>query len=131
MSNGYPNIPGRRISSGDVLYTDWSNATGDCLLARAECLVKAGSSGTVNLEPQTRGDEGSTITDVTATTSVLASSAVGFSTAAYLASTSTSAGNGLQKQVRFMISTSGSWDDGSYMVVRLHPPIMFNSAREY
>ena len=130
MSNGYASIPGRRITSGEVLYTDWINVTGACLLLRAECLMDGGGN-TVTFTPQTRGDEGGTITDVSATSAALTLTAAGFATTAYLASTSTSPGNGLQKQVRIKIATSGVWTEATYMVVRLHAPIMFDSSKEY
>ena len=127
-SHSGPALAGRRISSGDILYTDWMAVTGDCLLLRAQCIVDGGG-GTVEITPQTRGDEGSTVTEVTATSSALALTSQGFASAAYLATNSTTPGNGLQRQIRFMVATSGTWDAGSYMVIRLLPPIMFDSAQ--
>ncbi|MGE0144676.1 MAG: hypothetical protein AB7I19_14555 [Planctomycetota bacterium] len=127
-SHSGPALAGRRISSGDILYTDWMAVTGDCLLLRAQCIVNSGG-GTVDITPQTRGDEGSTVTTVTATGSALVLNSQGFASAAYLATNSTALGNGLQRQVRFKVATSGTWADGSYMVIRLLPPIMFDSAQ--
>ena len=126
-SNSGLAFAGRRISSGDVLYTDWLPVAGDCLLLRAQCLVDGGG-GTVDIKPETRGDEGSTITTVTPTGTALALSSAGFATAAYIATDSITAGNGLQRQVRFQVSTSGTWDAGSYMIVRILTPLMFDSA---
>ena len=85
--------------------------------------------GPPNLNPRRGGDEARPVTDVTATSSALALTSQGFASAAYLATNSTTPGNGLQRQIRFMVATSGTWDAGSYMVIRLLPPIMFDSAQ--
>lgn len=127
MATNTPLLPGRRISSGETLYTDWMDRLGDCLLQRAECLQDSGA-GTVNITPQTRGDEGGTVTDLPVTTSALTLTAVGMATAVYLPSSDIPSA-GMKKQLRLKVSTSGNWDSGSYMIVRLHQPIMFDNAK--
>jgi hypothetical protein len=55
--------------------------------------------------------------------------AVGVGTCLYLATTSTTAGNGSQEQVRVVITCASG--DSSYHVVRIFPLIFFDSARSY
>lgn len=124
-------IPGRRITNGETFYTDWVPRGGDCILLRAEALIKSsGASGSVNVTLETRGEDGTSVEPVTATTTAVALNGVGIQTCLYLASTATTAGNGAQEQVRVKVAyTDGS--SGNYYVIRVFPLIYFDSAKPY
>lgn len=125
-------IPGRRIQDGETFYTDWLPRGGDCILLRVEVLIDAGGGGdAVEFVLQTRGEDGTTVTNMTPKSpgSGLSLSATGVATCLYLATTSTTAGNGAQEQVRVLVTSAGG--GGGYFVVRIFPLIFFDSAREY
>ena len=122
-------IPGRRISDGEEFKTDWVPRGGDCFIVRAECLSVGGGDGAVSIAAETRGEDGSTITGVTQTAGDLALNATQPFTGLFLASTSTSPGNGSQEQVRLILTYSGAPDD--YAVVRVFPILFFDSSKPY
>ncbi len=129
MAQQVVSIPGRRVSNGETFYMEWMGRGGDCFILRAELLVFDGD-GSVSVAAETRGEDGDTVTTVTATTSAIAMSSLGVATAVYLATTSTTPGNGAQEQVRIKIAyTNGS--AGDYAVVRIFPPVFFDSAKPY
>lgn len=130
-------IPGRRISHGDTLYTDWTQRRGDSLLLRAECIVDSG--GSVDLELQTRSEPGpgasSTPSEVfTLTPTVMTAGtgaklqmdAAGVFTALYLAAAD-GTGASMRASVRLKITFSGS--PGQYQVVRVLPFNFFDNAK--
>jgi hypothetical protein len=123
-------IPGRRVSSGETFRTDWVARGGDCMILRAEILY-AGSGKALSFALETRGEDGTTVTTITPTSpsTGLEMTAVGVGTCLYLATTSTTAGNGSQEQVRVVITCASG--DSSYHVVRIFPLIFFDSARSY
>lgn len=123
-------IPGRRVSSGETFRTDWMPRGGDCIVFRAEVLYSSGSKG-LSFALETRGEDGTTVTTITPTSpsTGLELTAVGVGTCLYLATTSTTAGNGSQEQVRVVITCTAG--DSTYHVVRVFPLIFFDSARAY
>jgi hypothetical protein len=126
-------IPGRRVSDGETFRTDWVSRGGDCILLRAEVLIAAGNDepDAVRFDLETRGEDGTTVTTITATSPSdgLKLSNVGVGTCIFLATTSTSAGNGAQEQVRVVVAATGG--GGGYFVVRIFPLIFFDSAKPY
>jgi hypothetical protein len=124
-------IPGRRISSAEEFYTDWLPRGGDCVLLRVEVLIDQGNGELVVFELETRGEDGTTVSTITPTSpsAGLSLSATGVASCLYLASTSGTAGNGAQEEVRVKVWMT---EEGSgYYVVRIFPLIFFDSAREY
>ena len=121
-------IPGRMVSVGEVFRTDWMPRGGDCIILRVEVLVANANAITFAL--QTRGEDGTTITTITPTSPSggLELTTTGVGTCLYLATTSTTVGNGAQEQVRVVVT--GPTGDG-YFVVRIFPLIFFDSARAY
>jgi len=63
MTSPTVQIPGRRISYGEVFYTSWVPRGGDCFTVIAECLI-APATGSLKVTAQTRGEDGTTVTDV-------------------------------------------------------------------
>ena len=125
-------IPGRRIQDGETFYTDWASRGGDCIILRVEVLFAGGIDGdTVDFALETRGEDGTTVTTITATSPSggLSLNSVGVGTCLYFATTSTSAGNGAQEQVRVVVTCTGG--GGGYFVVRIFPLIFFDSAKPY
>jgi hypothetical protein len=126
-------IPGRRVTTGETFFTDWiDKGTADCLLLAAELLVKAGTCS-VTITPQTRGEEDTSTNDVTATSPVgglVLTGSLGITSCAYLAKANQTAGNGLIEQVRLKVGCSGG-SAGDYLVIRVFPPIFFDSAVVY
>ncbi len=125
-------IPGRRISSGETFRTDWVGRGGDCVILRVEVLIANGNGDALVFALETRGKDGTTVTTMTATSPSggLELNATGVATALYLATTSTTAGNGAQEQVRVVVSASEE-SGGGYFVVRIFPLIFFDSAKPY
>jgi hypothetical protein len=126
-------IPGRRVSSAETFRTDWIARGGDCVILRVEVLVSNGDGDTIAFSLETRGEDATTVTTMTATSPSggLELGSAGVATCLYLASTSTTAGNGSQEQVRVVITGGGDKDSGHYWVVRIFPLIFFDSARAY
>ncbi|MEZ6036559.1 MAG: hypothetical protein R3F29_03695 [Planctomycetota bacterium] len=123
-------IPGRRVSSAETFYTDWSQRGGDCVLLRVEVLVKVGSA-TISFDLETRGEDGTSVVPMTPTspTTGLDLTSVGVASCLYLAKATTTEGNGALEEVRVKVSCSTS--SGAYFVVRIFPLIFFDSARDY
>lgn len=127
-------IPGRRISFAETFYTDWIGRGGDCVLLRIEVLlVQQVGSEAVRFDVETRGEDGTSVTTVTATSPSggLEVTGTGVATCIYLATTSTTAGNGAQEHVRVKVSMTGTAGNGAYYVVRIFPIVFFDSARSY
>lgn len=83
-------IPGRRIQDGETFRTDWVPRGGDCVILRVEVLVAAGGGGdTVDFALETRGENGTTVTTITPTSTAISASTTGVKTCLYLATTST------------------------------------------
>jgi hypothetical protein len=123
-------IPGRRISVDETFYTDWVARGGDCIILRVEVLFAAGVEGAaVTFILQTRGEDGTSVTTITPTSDALSLDSVGVGTCVYLATTSTSPGNGAQEQVRVVVSNANG--GSGYFVVRIFPLIFFDSAKAY
>jgi hypothetical protein len=122
-------IPGRRIEAGETLRTDWVPRGGDCVILRVQ-ILSASPEG-VSFELETRGEDGATITTMTATepSGGLDLSTAGVFTCLYLATTSTSAGNGAQEQVRVVVTGGNPSDPPGFCVVRIFPLIFFDSAK--
>lgn len=121
-------IPGRRIQTGETFYTDWGARGGDCIILRVQVLVAAPASSTVAFSLETRGENGTTVTAITPTTTAISTNSTGVKTCLYLATASTSAGNGAQEQVRVKVTcTAGT----GYFVVRIFPLVFFDSAKSY
>lgn len=130
MTSPTVQIPGRRISYGETFFTGWVPRGGDCFTVTAECLI-APASGSLKVTAQTRGEDGTTVTDVSFTIGTISMSAVGVAIGICLASTSTSAGNGAQEMVRLKVEfASGSAED-AYGVLRIFPITFFDSAKSY
>jgi hypothetical protein len=130
MASPTVQIPGRRISCGEIFYTGWVPRGGDCLTVIAECLI-APISGSLKVTAQTRGEDGTTVTDVSFTIGTISMSTVGVAIGICLASTSTSPGNGAQELVRLKVEfASGSVED-AYGVLRIFPITFFDSAKSY
>lgn len=125
-------IPGRRVSSGETFRTDWMPRGGDCIILRVEVLVESGGGAAITFALEARGEDGTTVTTITPTSPSgdLELTSTGVATCLYLATTSTTAGNGSQEQVRVVISGGGDKGDG-YWVVRIFPLIVFASAKPY
>lgn len=127
------NIPGRRISSGETFYTDWSQRGGDCAILRAQVLVKSSASGKVQISMETRSEEdvSPTLMDTSypsAAPKLLDLSAVGLKTAIYTAvAGSSSPARGFKEQWRLKITTSGM-SAGDYYVIRIFPPVFFDNS---
>ena len=123
-------IPGRRVSGKEVFTTDWVQRGGDCVILRVEVLWSVGGEA-ISFELETRGEDGSAITEMipTSPTGGLQLISVGVGTCLYLASTSGTAGNGSQEQVR--VRVTGASSASSYHVVRILPLIFFESAKSY
>ena len=129
MASPTVQIPGRRISYGEIYYTGWVPRGGDCLTVVAECMI-APTSGKLVVTPQTRGEDGSTVYDVNVALGGIEMDTVGISTAICLASTSTSPSNGAQEMVRLKVEfQEGS--AGDYGVLRVFPISFFDSAKSY
>ena len=81
---------------------------------------------------ETRGEDGTSVTTITPTSPAggLELDATGVATCLYLATTSTSAGNGSREQVRVVVAGGGDVNE-DYWVVRIFPLIFFDSARAY
>lgn len=123
-------IPGRRISDGETFYTGWMPRGGDCIILRAEVLIAAAGEGdVVQFALETRGEDGTTVTSITATSpgDGLSLDTVGVGTCLYLATTSTTPGNGSQEEVRVVASCQN--DGSGYFVVRFFPLIFFDNAK--
>jgi hypothetical protein len=125
-------IPGRRVSSGETFRTDWVPRGGDCTLLRVEVLIANGGGDEVSFSLETRGEDGATVTTMapTSPSGGLELTATGVATALYLATTSTTPGNGAQEQVRVVVAVSDEIGTG-YYVVRILPLIFFDSAKSY
>jgi hypothetical protein len=126
-------IPGKRVSSGETYRTDWVSRGGDCVILRVEVLVANGIDGNVvTFALETRGEDGTSVTTITPTSPAggLELDATGVATCLYLATTSTSAGNGSREQVRVVVAGGGDVNE-DYWVVRIFPLIFFDSARAY
>jgi hypothetical protein len=103
---------------------------GDCIILRVEVLFAAGVEGAaVTFILQTRGEDGTSVTTITPRSAALSLDSVGVGTCVYLATTSTTPGNGAQEQVRVVVTndTGGT----GYYVVRIFPLIFFDSAKPY
>lgn len=124
-------IPGRRISFGETFYTGWVPRGGDCLTVIAECLI-APATGSLKVTAQTRGEDGTTVTDVGYTIGGVDMTAVGPPAIGIcLASTSTSAGNGAQEMVRLKVEFKPGATEDAYGVLRIFPISFFDSAKSY
>ena len=123
-------IPGRRVSSGETLYTDWTARGGDCVLLRVEVLITVGTA-TILFDLETRGEDGTSVSLMTPTspTTGLDLTTNGVKSCLYLAKANTTEGNGALEQVRVKIACSTV--SGAYFVVRIFPLIFFDSARDY
>lgn len=122
-------IPGRRLSGGETFRTNWMPRGGDCVILRVEVLHDDGGGSVLKLDLETRGEDGTTVTTMTPTSTGLEVATTGVATCVYLAKEATTPGNGAQEQVRVVVTcTSG---EGGYYVVRIFPLIFFDSAREY
>lgn len=125
-------IPGRRVSDGETFRTDWVPRGGDCIILRVEVLFAGGVDGdSVDFALETRGEDGTTVVTIAATSPSggLSLNGTGVGTCLYLATTSATAGNGAQEQVRVVVTSAGG--GGGYFVVRIFPLIFFDSARAY
>ena len=123
-------IPGRRVSSAETFYTDWSQRGGDCVILRVEVLVVSGGA-TISFDLETRGEDGTTVNPMTPTSpttgiELTSADGTGVASCLYLAKTNSTAGNGAQEEVRVKVSCSTSSD--AYFVVRIFPLIFFDSA---
>jgi len=134
-------IPGRRVSHGDSFYTDWFPRGGDSMLLRAESIID--SSGTVEIEVQTRGEPGPDTADTPSEVFTLTPTYVsngtgtklqlndpGVFTALFRATddgVTTGNSDSLQEQVRLKIGFAGS--AGNYHVIRVFPPVFFDNAK--
>lgn len=123
-------IPGRRISYGEVFYTGWVPRGGDCFTVIAECLI-APSSGSLKVTAQTRGEDGTTVTDVGFTIGSIDMSTVDVAIGICLASISTSPGNGAQDMVRLKVEFKPGSAEDAYGVLRIFPITFFDSAKAY
>jgi hypothetical protein len=130
MTSPTVQIPGRRISYGEVFYTSWVPRGGDCFTVIAECLI-APATGSLKVTAQTRGEDGTTVTDVGYTIGAVDLSAVGLAIGICLASTSTSAGNGAQEMVRLKVEFKPGATEDAYGVLRIFPISFFDSAKSY
>lgn len=120
-------IPGRRISAGEVFYTSWVPRGGDCFVVSAECLVVP-ISGSLKVTAQTRGLDGSAADPLTFAISGIDMSTVGVQTGICLAS---STANGAKEMVRLKVEfVLGSAED-AYGVLRIFPITFFDSAKTY
>lgn len=118
-------IPGRRVTDGETFYTDWSPRGGDCIILRVEVMKAAGgASDKLNFALETRGEDGTTVTTITPTTSTLVLSTAGLASCLYLAGAST---GGAKEQVRVKVFVNGG--DGGYFVTRIFPLIFFDNAK--
>lgn len=130
MASPVVSIPGRHVNFGEVFYTDWAPRGGDCFTMIAECLVAA-TAGTIVVTAETRGEDGTFATSVANTIGNCDISAAGLYTAICLATTSSSAGNGAQEQVRIKIDYAEEGSPGDYAVIRIFPLAFFDSAKPY
>ena len=119
------------MSALETFRTDWMPRGGDCIILRAEVLYVNGT-GAILFALETRGEDGTTVTAITPTSPAtgLELSTPGVGTCLYLATTSTTAGNGSQEQVRVVV-TSSAEELNVYHVIRIFPLIFFDSARAY
>lgn len=128
-------IPGRRISDGEVFYTDWIPRGGDCIILRVEVLASTNATTTsmITVGLETQGEDGTTVTAMTPTypSGGLELTEIDIGTCLFLATTSATAGNGAQEKVRVVLTANNNIGDGGYLVVRIFPPIFFDSARAY
>jgi len=130
MASPTVQIPGRRISFGETFYTNWVPRGGDCMTITAECLIVP-TSGSLKVTPQTRGEDGTTVTDVGYSIGDIDMSTVDIAVGICLASISTSAGNGALEMVRLKVEfVDGSAED-AYGVLRIFPITFFDSAKPY
>lgn len=115
------NIPGRRITGDESFYTDWAQRSGDNMLLRVEALTMAGA--TVEFVVETRAEPGATITTAVSpaypTPGPLKLNALGLKTGYYK--------ENLKAEVRLKIWCSSS--NTTYAVVRVFPPVFFDSAK--
>lgn len=116
------NIPGRRISGDENFYTDWIRRTGDNMLLRVEALTVSGSP-TVEFVVETRTEPGATITTPVSptypTTPPFKLTALGLASGYYK--------ENLKAEVRLKISCTSS--SSTYAVIRVFPPVFFDSAK--
>ena len=124
-------IPGRRVSSNESFFTDWVARGGDCILLRVQILVAKTGGAVVTFALETRGEDGTTITTIAPTSpgGGIEQASDGVFTCLYLATTSTTPGNGAQEQVRVVVSVEEEED--AYFVVRIFPLIFLDSAKPY
>ena len=115
------NIPGRRITGDESFYTDWIQRGGDNMLLRVEALRVVGA--TVEFVVETRTEPGATITTPVSptypTTPPLKLTANGLATGYYK--------ENLKAEIRLKISCTSS--NTTYAVVRVFPPVFFDSAK--
>ena len=122
-------IPGRRMSSGDSFYTDWTTRGGDSLLLRAEVIQLVGSGTKITIDVESREEpgatEGSTSPTYPSTPSVMTIETEAVGTAYYEAGATT----GLENNVRLKVSCTGGTAGSDYCVVRVFPPVFFDNAK--
>lgn len=123
-------IPGHRLSSGEEITTDWVNRGGDCVLFRVEVMFAAGGGETMSFLLETRGEDATSSNGMVVTAGDPEVSSAGFVTCLFLATPSTSPGNGVQEQVRVVITVKNEVGN-DYYIVRIHPLIFFDSAKAY
>lgn len=127
------NIPGRRISFGETLYTDWGPRGGDCALLRAQALIKSSTTGAIYISLETRSEEDTAAAAMdtwypSVNPRLLAMDVVGVKTAIYVATVGSNATpRGFKEQVRFKIVFS-SGAAGDYYVIRLFPLVFFDNS---
>ena len=126
MANGV-DIPGRTILPGATVFTDWVSRGGDCFIVRAEA-VEVNGGGEVTITAWTRGEDGSSITQVTVTDAdITLNNSDRFGTALYLAE---AASGGAQEEIRLKIVHNGG-DPGEDVILRIFPIIFFDNGVEY
>lgn len=120
-------IPGRRVSTGETIYTEWMPRGGDCFIVRAQGLYKGGAASlSITAWRRTEEETDASAVQVTASGSNISVGA-GMNTAIYLASTST---NGAGELVRLKLECTGG-SAGDYFVLRIFPIIFFDGAKAY
>jgi hypothetical protein len=123
-------IPGRRMTSGESFYTDWTSRGGDSLLLRAEVIKLAGAGVKIEIQVQSREEPGDTETAFgptwpTTTPGLLTIDAEAVLTGLYQAGAST----GLDAEVRLKVTCTGGTAATSYCVVRVFSPVFFDNAK--
>lgn len=123
-------IPGRRVDYGATFSTDWMDRGGDCLILRGDVLQKynSGVLGSISVTVETRGDEGTSVTTLTATQALSMNATGDPYTGLWQADSANTATKGVRAQVRFVITFTGG-SQGDFFVIRLFAPIFFDNAK--